>query len=180
MKERFEFEGTSTGEYRSGLYVTYSGIEYPAKYLGMGRFILYSDYPDDNFIFPTENNKYLLQTDLRDDNLTCASEIHMIGIIKECFESVMINNILEEGIVVSTTNPRIAFQLSLKPNNNSEFTGLIDKSILVGYYEERDYLWNPYLGIYSSFCQAIEAADNQSWFIDKDRMTKFFIMSHKQ
>ena len=39
MKERFEFEGTSTGEYREGLYVMYCGREYPAVYLGVGRFV---------------------------------------------------------------------------------------------------------------------------------------------
>ena len=27
MRERFEFEGTSTGEYRGGLYVTYRSEE---------------------------------------------------------------------------------------------------------------------------------------------------------
>lgn len=40
MKESFEFEGTSTGEYRGGLYVMYCGKEYPAMYLGVGRFVL--------------------------------------------------------------------------------------------------------------------------------------------
>ena len=81
MKESFEFEGTSTGEYREGLYATYCGREYPAVYLGIGRFILYSDTPDENFTFPTDDGRYLLQVDLRDENLTLASEIRMIGIV---------------------------------------------------------------------------------------------------
>ena len=179
MKESFEFEGTSTGEYRSGLYVTYCGNEYPAQYLGMGRFILYSDYPDENFIFPTDNNKYLLQTDLRDENITCASEIRMIGIIKDCFESVIIHNILKEGIVVSTTNPRIAFQISLNQYKNGRFTGLIDKSLLVGYYEERDYLWNPRFGIYSAFCQSVDSSNNHTCFFDNDRISKLYFFSNK-
>ena len=88
MKESFEFEGTSTGEYRGGLYVMYCGKEYPAMYLGVGRFVLYSDVADENFTFPTKDGRYLLQTDLRDENLTRASEIRMVGIVRKCFESV--------------------------------------------------------------------------------------------
>ena len=179
MKESFEFEGTSTGEYRSGLYVTYCGIEYPAVYLGMGRFILYSDYADENFIFPDDNGKYLLQTDLRDEKITRASEIHMIGIIRDCFENVIIRDILEEGIIVSTSNPRLGFQLGLKPFKELGFTGLIDRSVLIGFYEERDYLWNPSLGIYSTFCQAVGIDEKTSCCIDKDRLTQFYFVSQK-
>ena len=72
MKERFDFEGTSTGEYREGLYVMYCGKEYPAMYLGVGRFVLYSDIADENFTFPTQDGRYLLQTDLRDEDRYCA------------------------------------------------------------------------------------------------------------
>mgnify|MGYP000666334728 CR=1 FL=1 len=42
MRESFEYEGTTTGEYRCGLYATYAGKDYEAVYLGYGRFILYS------------------------------------------------------------------------------------------------------------------------------------------
>lgn len=175
MKEYFEFEGTATGEYRDGLYVTYCGSEYPAAYLGMGRFVLYSDYADENFLFSAREGGYLLQTDLRDDKLTRACEIHMIGIVKECFEHVIIRNIFEEGIVISTSNPRLGFQLGLKPIKNLGFTGLIDRSVLAGMYEERDYLWNPGLGIYSTFCQAIGVCQNTAWFVDKDRITQLYM-----
>lgn len=174
MRESFDFEGTSTGEYRNGLYATYCGNEYPAAYLGVGRFILYSDYADENFTFPTQDGKYLLQTDLRDSALTRASEIHMVGIVRECFESVMVHGIFEEGIVVSTRNPRLAFQLGLEPVKKLGFAGLIDRSALIGMYEERDYLWNPGLGIYSTFCQAAGVAEEDSWFVDKDRITHFY------
>lgn len=175
MKESFEFEGTSTGEYRGGLYVTYAGKEYPATYLGVGRFILYSDYSDEDFTFPTQDGKYILQTDLRDEKLTRASEIRMIGIIKENYENVMIRDILEEGVVVSTYNPRLAFQLSLKPIKELGFTGLVKRNVLVGMYEERDYLWNPSLGMYSTFCQAVGNNGDKSWFVDNDRMTQLYI-----
>ena len=164
MKERFEFEGTSTGEYRSGLYVTYCGEEYPAVYLGMGRFILYSDYADENFIFPADNGKYLLQTDLRDEKITRASEIHMIGIIKDCFENVIIRDILEEGIIVSTSNPRLGFQLGLKPFKKLGFTGLIDRSVLIGFYEERDYLLlyhHIHINVYCLLFLALNSLKNQ-------------------
>lgn len=175
MKESFEFEGTSTGEYRGGLYVTYAGNEYPAVYLGVGRFVLYSDYADENFTFPTQDGKYLLQTDLRDEKLTLASEIRMIGIVKENYENVMIRDILEEGVVVSTYNPRLAFELSLKPIKELGFTGLIKRDLLVGMYEERDYLWNPNLGMYSTFCKAVGNDSDNSWFVNKDRMTQLYI-----
>lgn len=113
MKERFEFEGTSTGEYREGLYVMYDGKEYPAMYLGVGRFVLYSDTADENFTFPTQDGRYLLHTDLRDENLTRACSIRMVGIMNHCYESVMIRNILKEGVIVSTYNPRLGFELGL-------------------------------------------------------------------
>lgn len=34
MRESFEYEGTTTGEYRCGLYATYAGKDYEAVYLG--------------------------------------------------------------------------------------------------------------------------------------------------
>lgn len=178
MREHFHYEGTATGEYKSGLYVTYCGREYPADYLGLGRFILYSDVADDNFSFPTQNGKYLLQTDLRDSNLSRASEIRMIGILKDNFENVMIREILEEGIVISTYNPRLAFELNLKPVKELGFTGLIERELLIGMYEERDYLWNPSLGIYATFCQALNADCETTWFVEKDRMTQVFIVEN--
>lgn len=180
MKERFEFEGTSTGEYREGLYVMYCGREYPAMYLGVGRFVLYSDAADENFTFPTQDGRYLLQTDLRDENLTRACDIHMIGIVRGSYESVMIRNILKEGVIVSTNNPRLAFELGLRPVKDLGFTGLVDKKILVGIYEERDYLWNPTLGICSTFCQAAGTRDKDSWFVERDRMTQLYLMDSEK
>lgn len=176
MKESFEFEGTSTGEYRGGLYVMYCGKEYPAMYLGVGRFVLYSDVADENFTFPTKDGRYLLQTDLRDENLTRASEIRMVGIVQKCYESVMIRNILKEGIIVSTQNPRLGFELGLQPVKELGFTGLVDRKILLGIYEERDYLWNPTLGICSTLCQVTGTKDKDSWFVGNDRMTQLYVM----
>ena len=115
MKERFEFEGTSTGEYREGLYVMYCGREYPAVYLGVGRFVLYSDVQDENFTFPTQDGRYLLQTDMRDENLTRACNVSMVGIMQNSYEGVTIRNILKEGVIVSTDNPRLGFELGLRP-----------------------------------------------------------------
>ena len=143
MRESFEYEGTTTGEYRCGLYATYAGKDYEAIYLGYGRFILYSTIADENFTFPTDDGRYLLQTDMRDPLLTRASEIRMVGIVKDCFENVMIRNIFEEGVVISTYNPRLAFQLGLEPVKELGFTGLVDRKLLTGIYEEKDYLWNP-------------------------------------
>ena len=154
MRESFEYEGTTTGEYRCGLYATYAGKDYEAVYLGYGRFILYSTIADENFTFPTDDGRYLLQTDMRDPLLTRASEIRMVGIVKDCFENVMIRNIFEEGVVISTYNPRLAFQLGLEPVKELGFTGLVDRKLLTGIYEEKDYLWNPTLGIYTTLCQA--------------------------
>lgn len=125
MRESFEYEGTATGEYKNGLYVTYCGREYEAVYLGLGRFILYSDVADENFTFPTQDGRYLLQTDLRDSDLTRASEIRMIGM-----------------------------------------------------YEERDYLWNPSLGIYATFCQALNTNCETTWFAEKDRMTQVYVVEN--
>ena len=70
MREGFNYEGTSTGEYKDGLYVTYDGEDYPAAYLGMGRFVLYSEQANEHFTFPTADGRYLLQTDTRDELLT--------------------------------------------------------------------------------------------------------------
>lgn len=180
MRESFEFEGTTTGEYRSGLYATYAGREYPAVYLGYGRFILYSEAADENFTFPTEDGRYLLQTDMRDEALTRASEIRMVGIVRDCFENVMIRNIYEEGVVISTYNPRLAFQLGLEPVRELGFTGLVDRGILLGMYEEKDYLWNPALGIYTTLCQAVDKADDKSWLVESDRFTQFYRIEHKK
>lgn len=176
MKESFEFEGTSTGEYRGGLYVMYCGKEYPAMYLGVGRFVLYSDVADENFTFPAKDGKYLLQTDLRDENLTRASEIRMVGIVQKCYESVVIRDILKEGIIVSTQNPRLGFELGLQPVKELGFTGLVDRKILLGIYEERDYLWNPTLGICLTLCQVAGTKDKDSWFVGSDRMTQLYMM----
>lgn len=176
MKESFEFEGTSTGEYRGGLYVMYCGKEYPAVYLGVGRFVLYSDIADENFTFPTPDGRYLLQTDLRDENLTRASEIRMVGIVRKYYESVLIRDILKEGIIVSTYNPRLGFELGLKPIKELGFTGLVDRKVLIGMYEERDYLWNPTLGICSTLCQVTGTKDKDSWFLGSDRMTQLYVL----
>ncbi len=175
MREKFEFDGTSTGEYRSGLYVMYCGKEYPAVYLGVGRFVLYSDMEDENFTFPTQDGRYLLQTDIRDENITRASEIQMVGIIKGCYESVIIHDILEEGIIISTWNAHIGSKLELKPMKKWGFTGLVDKEILIGIYEERNYLWNPTLGICSTLCRVTGTRDKDSWFVDNDRLIRLYI-----
>lgn len=180
MRESFEYEGTKTGEYKSGLYVTYCGREYPAVYLGVGRFVLYSDYADENFSFPTQDGKYLLQTDLRDTSLTGASEIRMIGIMKDNYENLMIREILEEGVIVSTYNPRLAFELHLKPVKELGFTGLINRNLLIGMYEERDYLWNPELGIYATFCQALNTKSENTWLAKKDRLTQIYVVENPQ
>lgn len=180
MRESFEYEGTTTGEFRSGMYATYAGKEYPAVYLGYGRFILYSTTADENFTFPTQDGRYLLQTDMRDSQLTRASEIRMVGIVKDCFENVMIRNIFEEGVVISTYNPRLAFQLGLEPVRESGFTGLVDRNLLLGIYEEKDYLWNPALGIYTTLCQAVHKSDDQAWLVDQDRLTQFYVIEHKK
>lgn len=178
MREKFEyeFEGTATGEYKSGLYVTYDGYEYEAVYLGVGRFIIYSNTPNKHFTFPVKGGKYILQTDVRDELLTCASEIRMIGIVREEYEAVMIREIFEEGLVVSTYNPRLAFELNLKPVKELGFTGLVDRDVLVDYYEERDYLWNPKLGIYATFCQGTKVDNENSWFVEKDRFVQVFTL----
>lgn len=172
MKEKFEYEGTATGEYRSGLYVTYAGKEYPAVYLGIGRFILYSDTPNEHFTFPDSDGHYILQTDLRDSLITRACEIRMIGMVKRCYEAVTIRNIFEEGIVISTYNPRLAFTLGLKPVKELGFTGLVNRDVLIGFYEERDYLWNPNLGVYATFCQGAKLDSDNAWFVDRDRLVQ--------
>lgn len=175
MKGRFESEGTSTGEYREGLYVMYCGREYPAMYLGVGRFVLYSEVADENFTFPTQDGRYLLQTDLRDENLTRACDIRMVGIMRGNYESVTIRNILKEGVIVSTYNPRLGFELGLRPVKEFGFTGLVDRRVLIGIYEERDYLWNPALNICSTLCQVTGTRDRDSWFVDNDRMIQFYM-----
>ena len=179
MRERFEFEGTSTGEYRGGLYVTYDGREYSAVYLGIGRYVLYSDVADENFTFPVDDGRYLMQTDIRDELLTRACEIRMVGVVKECYENVIIHDILKEGIIISTYNPRLGFELGLKPMKELGFTGLIDRELLLGMYEERDYLWHPELGIYSTLCEAIGADCENTWLINDDRITQLCVMEHQ-
>ncbi len=157
----------------------YDGKEYPAMYLGVGRFVLYSDTADENFTFPTQDGRYLLHTDLRDENLTRACSIRMVGIMNHCYESVMIRNILKEGVIVSTYNPRLGFELGLKPIKNFGFTGLIDRKLLIGIYEERDYLWNPKLAICCTLCQVTGTKDKDSWFVENDRMTQFYMQQSK-
>lgn len=176
MREQFEYEGTATGEYKSGLYVTYAGQDYPAVYLGVGRYIIYSDYANEHFTFPTGDGRYLLQTDVRDELLTRANEIRMIGIVKDNYENVMIRDIFEEGVVISTYNPRLAFELGLKPIKELGFTGMVDRSLLLGIFEERDYLWSPKLGVYSTFCQAVNAESENVWIADKDRFTQLCVV----
>ena len=179
MRERFEFEGTSTGEYRGGLYVTYDGREYSAVYLGIGRYVLYSDVADENFTFPVDDGRYLMQTDIRDELLTRACEVRMVGVVRECYENVVIHDILEEGVIVSTYNPRLGFELGLKPLKELGFTGLVNRELLLGMYEERDYLWNPELGIYSTLCEAIGADSKNTWLINDDRITQLCVMEHQ-
>lgn len=176
MMERFEFEGTSTGEYRNGLYVMYCGKEYPAVYLGMGRFVLYSEIADENFTFPTQDGRYLLQTDIRDENITRASEIRMVGIVKGYYEGVTVHDIFEEEIIISTPDPHLGAELGLKPFEGVGFTGLIDKQLLIGIYEERDYLWNPALGVYSDRCQTTGEKNKDSWLVDNDRLIQMCVM----
>lgn len=169
MREQFEYEGTSTGEYKSGLIVTYCGQEYPAVYLGVGRFIIFSDVANEYFTFPNSDGRYLLQTDIRDTLLTRACEVRMIGMVKQYYETVMVREIFEEGIVVSTYDPRLAFELKLKPIKELGFTGLVDRDVLIDIYEERDYLWNPSLSVYSTFCQGTNVSNEYTWFLDGDR-----------
>lgn len=176
MREQFEYEGTATGEYKQGLYVTYDGQDYPAVYLGVGRYVLYSDYPNAHFTFPSGDGRYLLQTDIRDELIERANEIRMIGIVKGNYENVMIREIFEEGIVVSTYNPRLAFELNLKPIKELGFTGLVDREVLQGIYEERDYLWIPRLGLYSTFCQATNANSENVWMAEDDRFTQLVLL----
>lgn len=179
MREQFEYEGTATGEYKSGLYVTYDGQDYPAVYLGIGRYVIYSDYPNQHFTFPSGDGRYLLQTDVRDELLERANEIRMIGIVKGNYENVMIRDIFEEGVVISTYNPRLAFELNLKPVKELGFTGMVDREVLIGIYEERDYLWTPKLGFYSTFCQASNYNSENVWIASEDRFTQLVLL-HKE
>ena len=179
MREQFEYEGTATGEYKCGMYVTYAGQDYPAVYLGVGRYIIYSDHPNQYFTFPCKDGKYLLQTDVRDELLTRACEVRMVGVVRENYEHVMIREIYEEGIVISTYNPRLAFELHLKPIKELGFTGMVDRDVLIGFYEERDYLWSPKLGMYSTFCQAVNSPSDSVWMADEDRFTQMCIL-HKE
>ena len=176
MREGFNYDGTSTGEYKDGLYVTYDGEDYPADYLGMGRFVLYSEQANEHFTFPTADGRYLLQTDTRDELLTRANEIRMVGVVRECYECVAIRDILKEGVIVSTYNPRLGFELGLKPVKELGFTGLIDRKILIGIYEERDYLWNPALGICSTISHIAGTKSKDSWYVNGDRMTQIYYM----
>ena len=103
----------------------------------------------------------------------------MVGVVKECYENVIIHDILEEGIIISTYNPRLGFELGLKPMKELGFTGLIDRELLLGMYEERDYLWHPELGIYSTLCEAIGADCENTWLINDDRITQLRVMEHQ-
>lgn len=180
MREQFEYEGTITGEYKEGMYAMYDGKEYPAVYLGIGRFILYSDSANEHFTFPTGDGRYLLQTDVRDEFLTRANEVRMIGVVKGCHENVMIREIYEEGVVISTYNPRLAFELKLQPVRELGFTGLVKRDLLLGMYEERDYLWNPRMGVYATFCQSVPTDSEHIWFAEEDRMTQICVMENPE
>lgn len=100
----------------------------------------------------------------------------MVGIVQTCYESVTIRNILKEGVIVSTNNPRLGFELGLRPVKDLGFTGLVDRKILAGIYEERDYLWNPALGICNTLCQVTGTRDKDSWFVENDRITQLYMM----
>lgn len=178
MRERFEYEGISTEEYRGGFYVTYGGREYSAVYLGLGRFIVYSDTEDENFTFPVGDGRYLMQTDIRDELLTRACEVRMVGVLREAYANVAIHDITENGVVISTSNPRLAFSLDLKSAKDFGFVGLVNKSMFIGIYEERDYLWNPALNICSTLCEAIGADCSNAWLMNNDRITQLRIMEH--
>jgi hypothetical protein len=180
MRDNYGKEGKPGGEFKSGLYATYCGEEHPATYLGVGRFILYSDIADENFVFPSQDGRYLLQTDLRDDNLTRAYEVRMIGVIRESYESVTIRNIFRTGVIISTYNPRLGFSLGLKPTKEHGFTGLVDRKILIGMYDERDYLFNSNMGICTTLGQATGRKKADLWFAEKDRLSKLFILEHKK
>ncbi len=52
--------------------------------------------------------------------------------------------------------------------------------MLAGIYEERDYLWNPALGICSTLCQVTGTRDRDSWFIENDRMIQLYMMDSKK
>jgi hypothetical protein len=165
-------EGTTSGGLRNGLYAMYCGKEHPAVYLGVGRFILYSFIPDENFTFPSQDGRYLLQTDLRDENLTRVYEVRMIGVIKECYESVNIISAFNENVLISTYNPRIGFLFGLKSTKEYGFIGFVDSEVLVGIYDERDYLWNPAFGICATLCHVSGAKDSDSWFAENDRISQ--------
>jgi len=178
MRDSYEYGGISTEEYRGGFYVTYGGREYSAVYLGLGRFIVYSDTADEHFTFPNDDGRYLMQTDIRDELLTRACEVRMVGVIRECYENVTIHDITKNSVTISTANPRLGFKLCLKPVKDFGFVGVVDKSQLIGMYEERDYLWNPELGVYSTLCGAIGADCKNTWLMNKDRITQLCIMEH--
>jgi hypothetical protein len=145
-------EGIASGKSRNGLYAVYCGKEHPAEYLGVGRFILYSATPDDNFTFPSRDGRFLLQTDLRDENLTKVYEVRMVGVIKECYESVHILSVFKKSVLISTCNPRLGFLFGLKSHKEYGFVGFINREFLVGMYDERDYLYNTTFGICATLC----------------------------
>jgi hypothetical protein len=166
-------EGTTSGGFRHRLCAIYCGKEHPAVYLGVGRFILYSSNPDENFTFPSQDGRYLLQTDLRDENLTRVYEVRMIGVIKECYESVNVISAFEKSVLISTYNPRLGFLLGLKFSKKYGFIGQIDREHLVGIYDERDYLYNPVFGICATLCHVSGARKSDSWFAEHDRISQF-------
>lgn len=180
MREQFEYEGTATGEYKTGLYAIYAGEEYPAVYLGVGRFILYSSNANEHFTFPVKDGRYLLQTDMRDELLTRVNEVRMIGITQEGHENVMVRGIYEEGIIISSYNPDLASSLGLKPIKELGYTGIINRELLCGIYEERDYLWNPQMGIYATFCQSLQNDSHSVWFAEHDRLAQFYVLTENK
>jgi hypothetical protein len=166
-------EGKTSDGLRTGLKAMYCGKEHTAVYLGVGRFILYSSTPDENFTFPSQDGRYLLQTDLRDENLTRVYEVRMIGVIKECYESVNVISAFEKSVLISTYNPRLGFLLGLKFSKKYGFIGQIDREHLVGIYDERDYLYNPTFGICATLCHVSGARKSDSWFAENDRISQF-------
>ena len=66
MRESFEIRRYDHGEYRCGLYATYAGKDMKLFTWDMAGFILvFHNCADENFTFPTDDGRYLLQTDMR-------------------------------------------------------------------------------------------------------------------
>jgi hypothetical protein len=172
MGDNIESGGTPSIEYRNGLFATYRSKEYPAVYLGLGRLVLYSDTSDEYFTFPSQDGRYLLQTDLRDENLIRVYDVRTIGVIKECYESVNIMGSFGNSVLITTYNPRLGFLFGLKSSKEYGFFGLIERELLIGSYDERDYLWNPIFGICSTLCNVSEVNEADTWFAENDRLSQ--------